>query len=465
MTASNHLQTIFLIVALVGCGMWVRGEDAVTVVATSSDTSATAKKKPIVADDTTPVVHKSVHKKKKTSSSETAAATGSTGTRSGPTVADSAQSRPPQKEKIPPVIPPTTIESPVVVSVTRSAPAVTNAASLPAALTTPVSRNPSTLVPTVETGLPVPRYPGMGTPIKGVSTYVPASIMGSTAHQSYLASAYPATVIPMTSSAAGSFSSVPSTTITPSSDFVFTNFTKRTKNSYPWRTGIVTTMFWIGEGGSAVSSTDNVASAWDEDWRSKNRGNDSPNDRNGFATAEHASTVNPFYVALPFNDLAFPDKAHEWLPAGWYRRPQDGKQVSACKDRWVWIKNAQGRSCFAQWEDVGPLTYSDAEYVFGGHRPTGMGDYRAGLDISPAVAQYLGIDENHKAITSWRFVDDEDVPPGAWLKYDEQAVIYTALHQLKSSKTSVIPVQKATEPVEDPDSVKANKKKVDASKG
>ena len=186
-------------------------------------------------------------------------------------------------------------------------------------------------------------------------------------------------------------------------------------------------MFWIGEGGSNISSTDNVRSAWDENWRSTNRGNDSPNDRNGFATAEHASTVNPFYVALPFNDLAFPDKAREWLPAGWYRRPKDGKQVSACKDRWVWIKNARGHSCFAQWEDVGPLRYDHAEYVFGSDRPDTY--TRAGLDVSPAVAQYLGIDENKRAITSWRFVDDEDVPPGAWLKYDEQAVIYTALHQ------------------------------------
>ena len=350
----------------------------------------------------------------------------------------------------------------------KSAPAL-NPASTQVVISAAAS-NPASLVPSVETGLPVARYPGMGTPIKGVSTYVPTtldltsrkSLTGSTTHPAYFASALPPSVVSLTSSAAGSFSS-PSRTTSPSSDFVFINFARKSRVTYPWKTGIITTMFWIGEGGSNISSTDNVASAWDENWRSSNRGSDNPNDRNGYSPADHAPTVNPFYVALPFNDLAFPDKAREWLPAGWYRRPKDGKQVSACKDRWVEIKNAQGRPCYAQWEDVGPLRYDHAEYVFGPERPDTY--TRAGLDVSPAVAQYLDIDGNKRAITSWRFVDDEDVPPGAWLKYDEQAVIYTALHQLRNSKPSDLPIQRATEPIEDPSNLDSNKKKVDASKG
>jgi hypothetical protein len=136
--------------------------------------------------------------------------------------------------------------------------------------------------------------------------------------------------------------------------------------------------------------------------------------------------VNPFYVALPFNDLAHPDKARDWVPRSWHRPNLDGKQVSACKDRWVCVKSASGRSCYAQWEDVGPNGSDHAEYVFGTDRPDG-----AGLDVSPAVAQYLGLNNDAKAVTSWRFVDDQDVPPGQWLKYDEQAVIYTALHQIQ----------------------------------
>jgi len=194
------------------------------------------------------------------------------------------------------------------------------------------------------------------------------------------------------------------------------------KQKYPWKKDIMTTEFWIGESGS-------TASAWDKNWVSSNSGNDSPTNRHGYLPADHASTVNPFYVALPFNDLAYPDKAHRWLPKGWERQPRDGKQVSACKDRWIEIKNEQGTICYAQWEDVGPLRHDHAEYVFGNERP-GPGA-SAGLDVSPAVAKYLSIaPEGNNRLTSWRFVDAEEVPPGYWLKYDEEAILYTALHHL-----------------------------------
>jgi hypothetical protein len=400
MTAHKCLYLISMVLAVVGWGTLLHAENDVTVISTPVAAAESSQK--TVDSDGTPVIHKSLHKKK-------------------------------------------------ITTTTAQTPAVATPAAHPAAS-----------VPTVETGLPVARYPGMGTPIAGVSTYVqiPAtlppgnSVAGATTHLPYFAGALPSSVIPVTSSAAD-----------PSSDFVFTNFRKKAKIFYPWKTGIITTEFWIGEGGSNISSTDNVASAWDENWRSTNRGSDNPDDRNGFASADHASTVNPFYIALPFNDLAFPDKASEWVPRGWHRRSEDGKQVSACKDRWVWIKNANGRSCFAQWEDVGPLRYDHAEYVFGDERPTGMGDDHAGLDVSPAVWEYLGLNENKRAITSWRFVDDEDVPPGAWLKYDEQAVIYTALEQLKNSRpSSNLPIQRSTEPIDD-QNIDSNKKKVDASKG
>jgi hypothetical protein len=211
--------------------------------------------------------------------------------------------------------------------------------------------------------------------------------------------------------------------------FTFADFTKKahTHTNYPWKTNIVTTLFWIGEGRSNISSTDNIKSAWDEHWRSSNGGSDNPDSRNGYAPGDHAATANTFYVALPFNDLAFPDKARKWLPAGWQQSSKDGKLVSACKDRWVEIKNEQGRVCFAQWEDVGPLHNDHAEYVFGDERP-GPGA-SAGLNVSPAVAQYLSIGGNTQAMTSWRFVDDENVMPGQWLRYDEQALLYRAMHQ------------------------------------
>jgi hypothetical protein len=87
--------------------------------------------------------------------------------------------------------------------------------------------------------------------------------------------------------------------------------------------------------------------------------------------------------------------------------------------------------------------------------------------MSSAVAQYLGIDENKRAITSWKFVDDDDVPPGQWLKYDEQAVLFMALHQSRSSSgnsTSYLPIQKAAEPIDD-QNTDSNRKRIDQSKG
>jgi len=461
MTSRICLYLIAMFFSVIVGEVAVFADDDVTVVPVPATTTPPPQ---TVASDGTPVVHKSLHKKKH-SVTQTASTTPS----SAPATLSPSV-----------VIGPAAAAPPMVVTVTNQ-PHVGAAAKSIAVTITPAPSSTSlvpatstrsvSVGPTVETGLPIARYPGMGTPISGVSTYIPMpapipakTVTGATTHQPYYASVLP-TTLAMTSSSAGSYST-PIRTTTTASNFVFTNFTKTTHHAYPWKSSIITTEFWIGEGGSAISSTDNIGSAWDEHWRSTNHGSDNPDDRNGFASADHASTVNPFYVALPFNDLAFPDKASEWVPRRWHRPNEDGKQVSACKDRWVWIKNEDGRSCFAQWEDVGPLRYDHAEYVFGDERPIGMGDDHAGLDVSPAVWQYLGLDESKHAITSWRFVDDEDVPPGAWLKYDEQAVIFTALHQLKNSSPSTdLPIQRATEPIDDPDSIDANKKKVDASKG
>ena len=60
------------------------------------------------------------------------------------------------------------------------------------------------------------------------------------------------------------------------------------------------------------------------------------------------------------------------------------------------------------------------------------------------------------------------MPPGQWLKYDEQAVIFTAMHQLKnassSSSSSDLPIQKASEPIDD-QNTDSNRKRIDQSKG
>jgi hypothetical protein len=467
MTPHTCVYLIATVLAVMGWQSTTRAEDDVTVLPTPVPSTTTTQK--ALNSDGTPVVHKSLHKRKHLQT-----ASGSNPTTPSATATSPMTPVPSYSRTV--VVGPAVVPPPVVVTVTSQSHAIAPAKPLSVTITpvpssvaslTP-SGGPTTLVPSVETGLPVARYPGMGAPIQGVSTYVPMtptlpakSVSGTTTHQPYYASVFPASVLPLTST--GNYST-PSRTTAPTSDFTFTNYSRKSKANYPWKTGIITTMFWIGEGGSSISPTDNIGSAWDEHWRSTNRGNDDPDERNGYASAEHASTVNPFYVALPFNDLAFPDKARDWVPRSWHRPPEDGKQVSACKDRWVWIKNSNGRSCFAQWEDVGPLRTDHAEYVFGDERPDTY--TRAGLDISPAVAKYLGIDGDKRAITSWRFVDDEDVPPGQWLRYDEEAVIFTAMHQMRNSSPSAsdLPIQRAAEPIDDQND-DANKKKVDASKG
>jgi hypothetical protein len=188
---------------------------------------------------------------------------------------------------------------------------------------------------------------------------------------------------------------------------------------YPWKSRIVTTVFWIGEG--------STANGWNPSWVTDNGGPDDQYGMNGYASERHASTLNPFYAALPFNDLTHPELTYRWLPRGWIKPLRDKNGVSVCKDRWIEIKNASGRTCFAQWEDVGPIASDDAAYVFGPYRPTAS----RGLAVSPAVAKYLGIDS--LAIASWRFVDDDDVEPGMWLRYDEEAILFSALLQQKDA--------------------------------
>ncbi len=50
--------------------------------------------------------------------------------------------------------------------------------------------------------------------------------------------------------------------------------------------------------------------------------------------------------------------------------------------------------------------------MFGDERPKPNLNKGAGLDISPAVRDYLGLKETD--VTDWRFVDFSEVPRGPW---------------------------------------------------
>jgi len=187
-----------------------------------------------------------------------------------------------------------------------------------------------------------------------------------------------------------------------------------TAERYPEHKHIITTVFWVGEPESddEENNNDNIhnrSSVWVEDWTAAYGGVDDPDNRCGYQPCGFEPKENPFYFALPFNDYNSkglkPAKELEAIP--WYDgHVEEGKSI--LKNRWIEI-TYEGKKVYSQWEDAGPFGEDDADYVFGTDRPQ---ELRAGLDVSPAVADYVGLDGRGK--TSWRFIDEADVPPGPW---------------------------------------------------
>lgn len=198
---------------------------------------------------------------------------------------------------------------------------------------------------------------------------------------------------------------------------------------YPWKKFITATVFWVGEQPTDRNPTPNDKSSWDRDWLRNFGGYDDPDPANRIAS--HASgdfrpraflpKLNPFYVALPYNDVE-DYRTHKREAAAvipWFRlaNPQPGKTV--CKGRWIEIFH-NGRSCYAQWEDCGPWTTDDWQYVFGTQPPKTKNNGAAGIDVSPAVRDYLDLKSGEKV--HWRFVESARIPFGPWKKYGRNPV-------------------------------------------
>ena len=91
----------------------------------------------------------------------------------------------------------------------------------------------------------------------------------------------------------------------------------KTISSFPLRRNIVTTYFWIGQGGTSISPTTNIKSAWDSFWKKNFGGIDCPDQRKDAKKFREASlprkfapTLNPFYVApVSYTHLTLPTKA------------------------------------------------------------------------------------------------------------------------------------------------------------
>ena len=190
-------------------------------------------------------------------------------------------------------------------------------------------------------------------------------------------------------------------------------------DAYPWRYKITTTVFWVGEKAAPQNPVSNEQSAWDPDWMSHYGGSDEPDAgvRQNFIPATFLPGLNPFYVALPYNDI----EDHHTRPEAarvipWFKDSfvRDGRSV--CKGRWVAIRH-RNRVCFAQWQDVGPFCTDHWQYVFGDERPRPNANQDAGLDVSPAVRDYLGLSGIDHC--DWKFVDFADVPFGPWSLYGQ----------------------------------------------
>lgn len=201
---------------------------------------------------------------------------------------------------------------------------------------------------------------------------------------------------------------------------------------YPWRTEIVTTTFWVGEGTSKRNPVHNKASSWDTAWAKNYGGFDDPNPKNraNYIPVKFTPQQNPFYIALPYNDVTrgkTKPEASKVIP--WFKESFERPGKTVLKGRWIAIRY-KGKVAYAQWEDTGPFRTDHWEYVFGNERPKPNLNKGAGLDVSPAVRDYLGMKDTD--VTDWRFVEFSEVPHGPWARHgSNNTFVQNARKELK----------------------------------
>lgn len=193
------------------------------------------------------------------------------------------------------------------------------------------------------------------------------------------------------------------------------NFTPR----HGWKTNIVATVFWIGEQPTQNNPVPNHKSSWDTKWMQNYGGYDDPDVNNrcaGYRPATFIPKLNPFYVALPYNDVLNHEitKAEAAQVIPWFKQTFKRHGKSVCHNRWIAIRHGS-RVAYAQWSDCGPFLTDDAAYVFGTAPPRNSMNNGAGIDLSPAVRDYLGFISGKRV--DWCFVEESEVPDGPWKAY------------------------------------------------
>lgn len=176
---------------------------------------------------------------------------------------------------------------------------------------------------------------------------------------------------------------------------------------YPLHVDVTATLFWIGED----TKNPNTQSAWDMKWMEHYGGIDEPARRNGYYPAAFTPKENPFYCALPYTDFDTNGRKANTTMIPWANTKRWGRRESMCKNQWVRI-STKTTVVYAQWEDCGPFETDDAAYVFGAAKVKNTHNQCAGIDVSPAVHDYLGLDGIDRV--NWQFVNSADVPDGPW---------------------------------------------------
>jgi len=173
----------------------------------------------------------------------------------------------------------------------------------------------------------------------------------------------------------------------------------------------------------------NTKSSWDTAWEISYGGFDDPDPSTrkwDFSPKAFQPNQNPFYIALPFNDITNREIASTVIP--WFAStPRKSKYDSVIKGRWVAVRLGK-KICYAQWEDVGPFETDDWAYVFGRNpQPKTTMNNGVGLDVSPAVRDYLGLVSGVRC--DWRFCDINEVPDGPWRKFGDNNPFVQAKNQ------------------------------------
>ena len=211
---------------------------------------------------------------------------------------------------------------------------------------------------------------------------------------------------------------------------------------YPWKMNIVSTIFWVGESASQNNPVHNRSSSWDTDWASNFGGYDNPepSQRRNFMPATFVPNQNPFYFALPYNDVTgghHKNEARTVIP--WFAQAYERDGKSVCQDRWIAIRKGN-RVCYAQWSDCGPFRTDHWEYVFGNEMPKPNLNRGAGLDVSPSVRDYLGMGSTD--VVDWKFVEAREVPVGPWARIGTNNTVLARLRSAGQSVASAAPVLK-----------------------